>query len=31
MVVAAASRPGFIVSMIGISWLALQALNAPKR
>ena len=28
--VAAASRPGFVVSMIGISWLDLQALNAQS-
>jgi hypothetical protein len=29
--VAAASGPGFVVGMIEISWLRLQALNAPKR
>jgi hypothetical protein len=28
--VVAASRPGFVVSMFGISGLDLQALNAPK-
>jgi hypothetical protein len=28
--VAAASRPGFVVGMTAISWLHLRALNAPK-